>query len=115
MKEIETKEEYKCEFIIVSLNNVPYSIRLSIYSPVCMSAPTYVSSKAMLLAYVQSPKVSSIIDEYNVKRILTWLHNHVFVHEQLYARCYYLHVPAIDAWTNTPHEGTNRGLKYAEN
>jgi len=39
----------------------------------------------------------------------------VFVHEHLYARCYFLDVAALDAWSNTPHEGTNRGSKHCEN
>lgn len=35
----------------------------------------------------------------------------MFPHEQSFARCFFLGIRALDAWTNTPHEGTNSGLK----
>lgn len=43
-----------------------------------------------------------------------FLRNKIFIHEEKYARCYYLHVFAFDAYSNTPHEGTNAGAKYSE-
>jgi len=75
----------------------------------------YQVSKAMLLADLNSSRVLSVLYRSEVNRILDFLRNHVFPHEQHYARCFFLHVRAFDAWTNTPHEGTNCGLKYCEN
>jgi hypothetical protein len=46
---------------------------------------------------------------------LDFLRNHVFPHEQLYARNFFLHVRDFDAYSSAPHEGTNCGLKYCEN
>lgn len=68
----------------------------------------------MLLAFIKSSNVSSILDVSEVNRILNFLRNHVFPHEELYARCFFLRVRGFDAYSNTPHEGTNRGLKYCE-
>ena len=69
----------------------------------------------MLLSFLKSPTVSNILDRSEVNRILDFLRNHVFTHEQLYARNFFLRVRGFDAYSNTPHEGTNRGLKYCEN
>jgi len=67
------------------------------------------------VAFVKSAKVVEVLDIYNSNQILGFARNHVFPHEELYARCHFLRVRAFDAWTNTPHEGTNRGSKYCEN
>ena len=75
---------------------------------------THCRSKALLLGFIKSSNVSSILDVSEVNRILTFLRNHVFPHEELYARCFFLRVRGFDAYSNTPHEGTNRGLKYCE-
>ena len=75
----------------------------------------FVRSKALLLSFLQSEKVSSILESFYINQILDFLRNHVFPHEELYARCYFLGVRAMDAYSNTPHEGTNNGAKYCEN
>lgn len=73
-------------------------------------------SKALLLMYIESPTVLEIFQhQHYIDSLLDFLREKVFPHEQQYARCYYLNVRAFDAWTNTPHEGTNRGIKYCEN
>lgn len=66
------------------------------------------------MAFIKSEAVSSVLEWVYAKQILVFLRNHVFPHEQHYARCYFLHVRALDAWTNTPHEGTNRAAKHCE-
>jgi hypothetical protein len=38
----------------------------------------------------------------------------VFPYEELYARFYFLCIQALDAYSNTPHEGTNAGAKHCE-
>jgi hypothetical protein len=60
---------------------------------------------------MKSSKVAAILEQCYINQILDFLRNHVFPHEQSFARCYFLGIRALDAWTNTPHEGTNAGLK----
>jgi hypothetical protein len=72
-------------------------------------------SKAMLFAFLKSPKTSAVLEHSEVNRILTFLRSNVFPHEHLFARCFFLGIRAFDAWSNTPHEGTNSALKYCEN
>lgn len=64
-----------------------------------------------MLSFVQS----SFLEQVYINEVLDFLRNYVFPHEELYARCYFLHVRAFDAYSNTPHEGTNAGTKYCEN
>ncbi|KAG7371051.1 protein-L-isoaspartate O-methyltransferase [Nitzschia inconspicua] len=47
--------------------------------------------------------------------IVTFLRSNVFVHEQHFARCFYVDVRGFDAYSNTCLEGTNYGVKYCEN
>lgn len=80
-----------------------------------MLSPLSPSSKAMLYSFLESKQVSDILETCYKNQIVDFLRDHVYVHEKLFARCYFLDVFAFDAWTNTPHEGTNRGAKYCEN
>jgi hypothetical protein len=38
----------------------------------------------------------------------------VFPYKELYAHFYFLCIRALDAYSNTPHEGTNAGAKHCE-
>jgi len=69
----------------------------------------------MLLSFVKSPKVSLVLESCYVNDILSYLRKNVFTHEELFARCFFLHIRAFDAYSNTPHEGTNRGSKHCKN
>lgn len=64
-----------------------------------------------MLAYIKS----SFLEQIYVNQVLDFLRKHVFPYEELFARCYFLGVRALDAYSNTPHEGTNAGAKYCEN
>ncbi|KAG7354809.1 MULE transposase domain containing protein [Nitzschia inconspicua] len=75
----------------------------------------YQASKALLLSYVNSDEVVKVIGSDNANNIVTFLRSHVFVHEQHFARCFYLDVRGFDAVSNTCLEGTNYGVKYCEN
>ncbi|KAG7360933.1 MULE transposase domain containing protein [Nitzschia inconspicua] len=75
----------------------------------------YQASKALLLSYVNSEEVVKVIGNNNTDHIVTFLHSNVFVHEQHFARCFYLDVRGFDAYSNTCLEGTNYGVKYCEN
>ncbi len=72
------------------------------------------SSKALLLLFIKSELVSGVLEEHYINNILDFLRKHVFPYEELYARCYFLRVRALDAYSNTPHEGTNAGAKHCE-
>lgn len=72
-------------------------------------------SKALLLSFLQSNAVTSILEPYHINEVVVFLRNHVFPVEDLYARCHYLGIGAMDAYSNTPHEGTNSASKYCEN
>lgn len=56
-----------------------------------------------------------MIGDNNADHIVTFLRSNVFVHEQHFARCFYLDVRGFDAYSNTCLEGTNYGVKYCEN
>jgi hypothetical protein len=72
------------------------------------------SSKALLLQYVQSKKVIDVIGITDSQTIVTFLRKNVFPHEQHYARCYYLQVRALDAYSNSVIEGTNNAAKHSD-
>ncbi|KAG7361662.1 SWIM zinc finger domain protein [Nitzschia inconspicua] len=72
-------------------------------------------SKALLFSYVTSEEVVKVIGEDTADNIVTFLRSNVFVHEQHFARCFYLDVRGFDAYSNTCLEGTNYGVKYCEN
>ncbi|KAG7370771.1 hypothetical protein IV203_019341 [Nitzschia inconspicua] len=74
----------------------------------------YKASKALLLSYVNSEEVVKVIDD-TADNIVTFLRSNVFVHEQHFARCFYLDVRGFDAYSNSCLEGTNYGVKYCEN
>lgn len=48
------------------------------------------------------------------RRVLDFVNESVFPQEEMFAHHRYMHVRGLGAWSNTPLEGTNRGLKYAE-
>ncbi|KAG7372657.1 MULE transposase domain containing protein [Nitzschia inconspicua] len=75
----------------------------------------YKASKALLLSYVNSEEVVKVIGDDTADNIVTFLRSNVFVHEQHFARCFYLDVRGFDAYSNTCLEGTNYGVKYCEN
>jgi hypothetical protein len=59
--------------------------------------------------------VSGVLEEHYIYNILNFLQKHVFPYkEELYAHCYFLCIQALDAYSNTPHEGTNAGAKHCE-
>ncbi|KAG7357973.1 hypothetical protein IV203_014560 [Nitzschia inconspicua] len=75
----------------------------------------YKASKALLFPYVNSEEVVKVIGDDTADNIVTFLRSKVFVHEQHFARCFYLDVRRFDAYSNTCLEGTNYGVKYCEN
>ncbi|KAG7345185.1 MULE transposase domain containing protein [Nitzschia inconspicua] len=75
----------------------------------------FTNSKALLLSHVNSDEVVKVIGRDNADNTVTFLRSHVFVHEQHFARCFYLDVRGFDAYSNTCLEGTNYGVKYCEN
>jgi hypothetical protein len=70
------------------------------------------SSKALLLAYLESPAVISVVGSTGSDNILNFLRNNVFPHEDNFAAYHYHLVRSFDEYSNTPLEGTNCGLKY---
>ena len=72
-------------------------------------------SKALLMFYLHSSEIRALIQPQEIQRLMDFLRQHVCPHETSFARCYFLDVRGFDAYSNTPLEGTNRGLKYCEN
>lgn len=79
-----------------------------------LTFPMLTRTKALLMYSLDTDAVTSILEPHYITQIKTLLRNKIFIHEHLYARCFFLHVFAFDAYTNTCHEGTNRGIKYSE-
>lgn len=77
--------------------------------------PNFVSSKALLLAFVGSKRVTDLVGADMSGRLTKFLNESVFVVENYFGRHRYIHVRAFRAWTNTKHEGTNNAIKYSEN
>ncbi|KAG7373015.1 hypothetical protein IV203_033739 [Nitzschia inconspicua] len=65
----------------------------------------YKASKVLLFSYVTSEEVVKVIGEDTADNIVTFLRSNVFVHEQHFARCFYLddedHKKPLHARTNT--------------
>lgn len=72
------------------------------------------SSKGLLYSFINSVDVKSILKPNEINRLTEFLKNKVFHLEETFANYKFLYVRALDGWTNTPLEGTNRGLKYCE-
>ncbi|KAG7339821.1 hypothetical protein IV203_028282 [Nitzschia inconspicua] len=60
-------------------------------------------------------EVVKLIGDDTADNIVTFLHSNVFVHEQHFARCFYLDVRRFDAYSNTCLERTNYSVNYCEN
>lgn len=69
-------------------------------------------SKALLLCYVMSTGVRNSIGAQNAEKLLNFLRDHIFVHEDYFAANKYNRVRSFCDYSNTPLEGTNGGLKY---
>ncbi|KAG7347422.1 hypothetical protein IV203_016127 [Nitzschia inconspicua] len=59
-----------------------------------------------------SEDVLKVIGDDTADNIVTFLRSNVFVHEQHFARCFYLDVRGFDAYSKTCLEGTNYDVKY---
>jgi len=68
----------------------------------------------MLLQFINTKSAEIELQECYRNEIIDFLRDYVFPHEKLYARCFFIDRRAFDAWSNTPHEGTNTGSKYCE-
>ncbi|KAG7338776.1 hypothetical protein IV203_028312 [Nitzschia inconspicua] len=67
--------------------------------------------KALFFLICDSEEVVKLIGDDTADNIVTFLHSNVFVHEQHFARCFYLDVRRFDAYSNTCLERTNYSLK----
>lgn len=83
--------------------------------PLQLSNVLSLRSKGLLIAYLQSQDNVGAIGHTKCNEILEFLRNFVFPHEQLFARCHYLHIRAFDAYSNSCLEGTNYAVKYSTN
>ena len=70
------------------------------------------SSKSLLVKYVESDEVADALGHDNVQRLLTFMRSYVFPHESHYVHYKFKHIRTLDEYSNSPLEGTNKGLKY---
>lgn len=80
-------------------------------------------SKALLLVCVDSDSIRRILNARldvdskvnNVNRVLEFLRERVFTHEDKFARYLYVNRLCFNEYSNTCIEGTNSGMKHCEN
>ena len=75
----------------------------------------YLYSREKLEEFVQSPLVVRAIKKELSVAIIDWLRNYVFPHDKYFVACYFHDSAPFGCHSNTCLEGTNKGVKYAEN
>ena len=77
----------------------------------CETEDEYKVSKALLLKYINSSHVVTTIGLDACRKLETFIRSHVQPHEQHYCFFRRLSIRHMDMYSNTPHEGTNNGIK----
>ncbi|KAI2512498.1 hypothetical protein MHU86_1951 [Fragilaria crotonensis] len=77
----------------------------------CETEEEYKVSKALILEYINSRHVASTIGQDACRKLETFIRLHVEPHEQHYCFFQRLAIRHMDLYSNTPHEGTNNGMK----
>jgi hypothetical protein len=77
----------------------------------CETEEEYKVSKALLLKYINSSRVVTTIGHDACRKLETFISSHVQPHEQHYCFFQRLSIRHMDMYSNTPHEGTNNGIK----
>lgn len=94
---------------------VKFDIQSWIYSwmkPICFTYEQYLISKTLLHQYIRTPLIVNRLGENFVLRVEFWLRNHVVIHSDNFLFCKRKNIRHFDEYSNSKHEGTNRGLKY---
>jgi hypothetical protein len=94
------------------LEHIVFYLTDFIYSNVTLIF--FLSSKALLLAFLSSPSTINKIGDRAAEGIVHFLRNNVFTIEDHFAAYHYHNVRCFRDYSNTPLEGTNAGLKYGD-
>jgi hypothetical protein len=68
----------------------------------------------LLIKFVTSSTTVNLIGVYESNAIVKFLRDYVFTHEDNFASYHYRNTRGFEEYSNTPLEGTNRGLKYSD-
>jgi hypothetical protein len=63
--------------------------------------------------YVNSDEIVDLLGEEQHSKLVGFLNGNVFPTEKHYVHCNYIKVRGFAAWTNSPLEGCNNGIKYS--